>query len=295
MAMSMTGYGRGESQGNRYNFVVEAKSVNNRYLEVFVKLPKSINYLEEHIKQTLKTYVSRGKVEIFVKLNLIGSSESNAILDMDLAKNYKELLAQLDEGLALNTQIRSIDILRLPDVMKVTEVEFDKEELLNSLNMAIELCFTSLKNMRVLEGKQLRTDVISRCAILNKNILAIEKKAEGIEQEQRDRLMTKMTDVLSRFNVSVDEQRIVQEAAILADKANVTEELVRFKSHIEQLVSTANLEDEPVGRKLDFILQEMNREVNTIGSKSINMEITDYVIELKSELEKIREQIQNLE
>lgn len=295
MAMSMTGYGRGEFQGERYNFIVEAKSVNNRYLEVFVKLPKSINYLEEHIKQTLKSYVSRGKVEIFIRMNTVGTSESNVTLDMELAKNYHELLRQLDESLGLNCDPRAIDILKLQDVMKITEAELDEDELIEGLNQSINQCFNSLKDMRVLEGKQLRADVISRSKSLAKAISYIEAKAENIEQEQRDRLMAKMTDILSRFNVSVDEQRIVQEAAILADKANVTEEIVRFKSHIEQIVATASLENEPIGRKLDFILQEMNREINTIGSKSINMDITDYVIELKSELEKIREQIQNVE
>ncbi|MGL5439946.1 MAG: YicC/YloC family endoribonuclease [Filifactoraceae bacterium] len=295
MTMSMTGYGRGESFGSKYNFVVEAKSVNNRYLEIFVKLPKNINYLEEYIRQTLKTYVSRGKVEIFVKLNMLGSSESKVMIDSNLVMNYKTLLSQLDESLEFSSSVRSIDILRLPDVLKLTEAELDEGEILSSLNQAMELCFESLKKMRVLEGEQLKSDITLRCVNLSKYIDLIEEKAELIEQEQRDRLVVKMTDLLGRFSVSVDEQRIVQEAAILADKSNVTEELVRFKSHIDQLIGTVKLDSEPIGRKLDFIIQEMNREVNTIGSKSINMEITDYVIELKSELEKIREQIQNLE
>lgn len=294
MTISMTGYGRGEYLDERYHFTVEAKSVNNRYLDIQVKLPRKITYLEEYIKQTLKKYATRGKVDVYVKLELGNESDTKVSFDKALAKNYFDVLMGLEEITGSSSQVRAVDLAKFQDVVKLEEREVDQNEIKRCLDAAMDIAFSNFKDMRRIEGQKLKEDILERCDLLGVYFEKIEKLTENIELEYHQRLMTRLTDMLKNLGQNVDEQRVVQEAAILADKANITEEIVRFKSHILQLKDTLEEEDS-VGRKMDFILQEMNREVNTIGSKSSKIEITNIVVDLKCELEKIREQIQNIE
>ncbi len=293
MAISMTGYGRGEYLDEKYHFTVEAKSVNNRYLDVNIRLPRRINYLEEYVRQYLKKFVTRGKVDIYIKLELSDVSDVRVGYDPLVADGYMEVLREISEKYALTNQPTAIDLARLPDVIRIEENPFDDQELKDALAQALERAFVAIKEMREQEGERLKTDILQRCGVLECYLEKIEACASTIESEYREKLMTKMTDILSAVGCQAEEQRIVQEAAIIADKASITEELVRFKSHIIQIKEV--MRAEAVGRKMDFILQEMNREVNTIGSKSTKLEITNHVVELKSELEKIREQVQNIE
>lgn len=293
MASSMTGYGRGVFLNDQFHFIVEIKSVNNRYLDFNIKAPKKLGYLEEFIKQEVKQYISRGKVDIFIKLELCGQSDVKVRLDSALARNYIEILEQIESETGMSAQIRAIDLAKLQDVLRMEEEQTDEEALKEALKCALSQAAEAICAMRKLEGERLKSDILDRCSVILEALSHIEQSACTIEEEYRTRLIEKINDALSHLGQKADEQRVVQEAAIMADKSSITEEIVRFKSHVEQLLA---LMDQPsVGRKMDFLLQEMNREVNTIGSKSSKMDITYHVVEMKSELEKIREQVQNIE
>ncbi len=293
MATSMTGYGRGEYTDEKFHFVVEAKSVNNRYLDIIIKAPRKLNYLEEYIKQQVKRYISRGKVEVLIKMELYSDSNLKVNYDRQLAKDYLDIFNEMEKELGITNQLRVTDLAKFQDVIKLEESELDEEALKKALLIAMEQAFEAIKAMRDTEGKQLKQDILSRCEILSSTLAKIEESAQTIEIEYREKLTAKIRDVLNSLGYNADEQRIVQEAAIMADKSSITEEIVRFKSHISQLQEI--MDTDTVGRKMDFVLQEMNREVNTIGSKSTKVDITYHVVELKSELEKIREQVQNIE
>lgn len=293
MARSMTGYGRGEFLDEKYHFTVEAKSVNNRYLDINVKMPRRISFLEEYVRQHLKQYVTRGKVEIFIKLELGSLSDTKVGYDSLIAKGYLEALDKMSDEFGLENKLSVLDIAKFPDVIRLEENALDEDELKAALTAAMEEAFAAIRRMRELEGEGLKRDILSRCDILVEYLEKIERSSQEIEIEYREKLLVRIQDVLDHFGYQADEQRIVQEAAIMADKSNITEEIVRFRSHIHQLREV--MDTESIGRKMDFILQEMNREINTIGSKSSRIEITNYVVELKSELEKIREQVQNIE
>ena len=293
MARSMTGYGRGEFLDEKYHFTVEAKSVNNRYLDINVKMSRRISFLEEYVRQHLKQYVTRGKVEIFIKLELGSLSDTKVGHDSLIAKGYLEALDKMSDEFGLENKLSVLDIAKFPDVIRLEENALDEDELKAALTAAMEEAFAAIRRMRELEGEGLKRDILSRCDILVEYLEKIERSSQEIEIEYREKLLVRIQDVLDHFGYQADEQRIVQEAAIMADKSNITEEIVRFRSHIHQLREV--MDTESIGRKMDFILQEMNREINTIGSKSSRIEITNYVVELKSELEKIREQVQNIE
>ncbi len=293
MAISMTGYGRGEYLDDKYHFTVEVKSVNNRYLDIGVKLPRKISYLEEFVRQYLKKYVSRGKIEIFIKLELSAVSDTKVGYDAQLAKGYIDALSSMENEFGLKNPLTVLDIAKFADVIRLEENQLDEEEIKNALSVALEQAFLAIKTMREIEGEKLKADILERCGLLSEYISRIEENADDIEKEYRTKLLGRLKDILENEGYQVDEQRVVQEAAIMADKSCITEEIVRFRSHIEQLREV--MDTETIGRKMDFILQEMNREVNTMGSKSTRIEITNYVVELKSELEKIREQVQNIE
>lgn len=293
MAISMTGYGRGEYLDEKYHFVVEAKSVNNRYLDIGIKLPRKISYLEEYVRQHLKRFVARGKVEVFIKLELSATGDTKVGFDERLGNEYIAVLREMASRFALPDAISVLDIARFPDVIRLEENLPDEEELKNALTKAMDISFEALKTMREKEGEELKLDILQRCEVLADHLDKIEEDSRDIEREYRKKLMTRISDILSEAGCDVDEQRIVQEAAIMADKSNITEEIVRFRSHIGQLEEV--MKTDTIGRKMDFILQEMNREINTIGAKSSKLEIIDHVVELKSELEKIREQVQNIE
>lgn len=295
MVMSMTGFGRGESKTEKYSFTVEIKTINHRYLDINIKLPRRISFLEEWIRQIIKKDILRGRVEVFIKMDMHGQSESKLSLDTELAKNYNDILHTIKKELDIEEKISLSTITRFPDIIKTTENEIDSDEIKNDLLSGLNSALKSLKDMRELEGRELVKDINNRLKILSGNIDIIEGLSSTVEEDYRQRLKLKMEEILKSFNVQPDEQRILQEAAIYADKSSITEEIVRFRSHILQLETITKNSGEAIGRKLDFLIQEMNREANTIGSKSSNIEITSKVVDIKSELEKIREQIQNIE
>lgn len=294
MIYSMTGYGRGVAENEEYILTVEMKSVNNRYLDIFVRMPRTIVNLEEPLKAQIKKKLSRGKFDVFVGLEFKEGIRKNLVLNSKLLEEYRNIHEQINENYGLTSSLRAMDLMKFPDVISASDMELKENALALLAKQATEQALNAILDMRRTEGERLKEDICQRCELLQQHIAYIEENSQTLEEEYRQRLREKLDTILEKSGYKADEQRIVQEAAILADKSCITEELVRFKSHINQLLHSFNTE-EPVGRKLDFVLQEMNREVNTMGSKSDRLDIVDRVVMLKSELEKIREQIQNIE
>ncbi|MGP1562464.1 YicC/YloC family endoribonuclease [Filifactor alocis] len=291
---SMTGYGRATAENTLCSITIEMKSINNRYLDIYVRMPRQIMRLEEKVKDMIKQEIQRGKLDVFVTLILKDGVDKKLTLNRRLAEEYITIAREVENQFSLSGGIRTMDLLKFPDVIAVAENEFDEQEILELLNTATRQAVSEMVEMRKKEGQALSKDISARCKILSENILHIESFADTLEEEYQEKLMEKMTVLLQKMSQNIDEQRIIQEAAILADRSSITEEIIRFKSHIAQLLDSLE-KSEPIGRKLDFIIQEMNREVNTIGSKSDKIDILDKVVMLKSELEKIREQVQNIE
>ena len=291
---SMTGYGRATAENTLCSITIEMKPINNRYLDIYVRMPRQIMRLEEKVKDMIKQEIQRGKLDVFVTLILKDGVDKKLTLNRRLAEEYITIAREVENQFSLSGGIRTMDLLKFPDVIAVAENEFDEQEILELLNTATRQAVSEMVEMRKKEGQALSKDISARCKILSENILHIESFADTLEEEYQEKLMEKMTVLLQKMSQNIDEQRIIQEAAILADRSSITEEIIRFKSHIAQLLDSLE-KSEPIGRKLDFIIQEMNREVNTIGSKSDKIDILDKVVMLKSELEKIREQVQNIE
>lgn len=294
MICSMTGYGRGISENEECSLVVEMKSINNRYLDIFVRMPRAMISLEEPLKNIIKKEISRGKLDVFVTLTFKEGLQKSLTLNSKLLDEYRNIHRTVSERYEISSQVRAVDLMKFPDVISVTDTEFIEESMTELLTNATEQAVSAIMEMRRLEGENLKVDIIQRCEILSRHIGYMEENVVSLEEEYREKLKEKITAILEKIGHQADEQRIVQEAAIMADKSCITEEIVRFKSHVQQLIQSLDME-EPVGRKLDFMIQEMNREVNTMGSKSDRLDIVDKVVILKSELEKIREQIQNIE
>ena len=293
MAKSMTGFGMGEYKDDKYNISVECKTINHKYLDVNPRLPRKVSFLEDRLRQLVKDYISRGRVDMFIKFDTVSSSGAKLVYDEDLAKQYFEILKRTKDGFDLKQEINPVEISKFPEIVSVTEAEDDEEILWNALREASEKALMSLSNMRKEEGTKLEKDIIERSNLLEKYIDDVERFSDTVVEDYRSRLNQRIGEILENPAL-VDEARLAQEVAIYADKSSITEEIVRFRSHINQLRNTI-VNDDSIGRKLDFLIQEMNREVNTIGSKSSAIDITNLVIQIKAELEKIREQVQNIE
>ncbi|KXZ39592.1 TIGR00255 family protein [Alkalithermobacter thermoalcaliphilus JW-YL-7 = DSM 7308] len=293
MAISMTGFGRGDYKDDKFHFIVETKTINHKYTDINIKLPRRISFLEEKIRSLVKEYIKRGRVDLFVKMEFIKESDITLTLDINLAKEYHKLLQTIKNELNVNDDISVLSIAKFPDVIKVQESEDDEDEIWKSLSIAIKDSLEKLKDMRLLEGERLSKDIQERCNLLKNYIDEIEKCSYNLVIEYKEKLRNRIKELLDD-TINIDEERISQEVAIFADKSNITEEIVRFKSHVDQITKTINKND-AIGRKIDFLIQEINRETNTIASKSSSLRISELVVEIKSELEKIREQIQNIE
>ncbi|MBR2675127.1 MAG: YicC family protein [Mogibacterium sp.] len=297
MIRSMTGFGRGEHTDEVSKVTVEIKAVNHRYLDIFVKMPRKYAFAEEQIKARIKSRLHRGKVEVNISVDNTGQSDSDIRLDRDLAAKYYEALRELESSFEFGEDSHvSLNILsRMPDVIKAVAAEEDEEAAALRLLKAAEKALDDFCEMREAEGAKLAEDLEQRAQTVANLRERIEERAPEIEKEYADKLRARVNDILEGV-YEVPEERIAVEAAIFADKANITEELVRLDSHISQLRSFLKSDgSEGIGKKIDFLIQEMNREVNTIGSKSNDREITSLMLELKSEIEKIREQVQNIE
>lgn len=287
----MTGFGRGEKEGTGKKFVVEIKSVNHRYSEIVVKLPRQYNLLEEHIRHLVQKCIKRGRVDVFVKEYEIGESNSKIQVDKELAMHYYKFLKDLADNMNISSNISIFELVNLPDVIKNEEVEENLDEVKVILSEAVQQALEQLILMRKQEGEQLYNDLKNRINIIMKIHEKISQKSPVVVEEYRERLHKRTVELLKE---QYDENRFAQEVLYFAEKSNITEELVRLKSHFEQFLNTLNSTG-AVGRKLDFIVQEMNRETNTIGSKANDLEIAHFVVEIKTEIEKIREQVQNIE
>ena len=292
MIKSMTGFGRCEIMEGSRKYTVEMKSVNHRYLDVSIKMPKKLYMFESAIRSELKNYASRGKVDIFITLE--DMSESNAVVkyNRELAREYMSYLEEMAEEFHLDNDIRVSSLSRYPEVLTMEEVDADEEELWKELKKAFQGAAEQFVASRVAEGEQLREDLIEKLDGMLDRVSFIEERSPQIVKEYREKLEAKVQELLG--DVKVDEARLLTEVAIFADKSCVDEEIVRLKSHVATTKSTL-LAGGDIGRKLDFIAQEMNREANTTLSKSNDLEISNCAIELKTEIEKVREQIQNIE
>lgn len=297
MIRSMTGFGRGEYADEMRKVTVEIRAVNNRYCDIFVKMPRRYNFAEDGIKAAIKEKLSRGKIEVSVTVDNLGTSDSDVRLDRDLAAKYYNALTELSEMFEVGDILGpSLSLLaKMPDVIRTAPAEEDEEEVARCLMAATVKAVDDICRMREAEGAKLVSDISARADIIADIHDRIEQRAPELEKEYAAKLRTRIEELLDGV-YEVPEERIALEAAVFADKANITEELVRLDSHIAQLRDfLSGRTDEPIGKKIDFLIQEMNREANTIGSKSNDTEITSMMLDLKAEIEKIREQVQNIE
>ncbi|MDD6262800.1 MAG: YicC family protein [Clostridiales bacterium] len=292
MVKSMTGYGRSQTVFGNKTLTVELKSVNNRFFDCSVRCPKMYMYLEEPIKSDIKASgVSRGKIDVFVGIEY-AAGDISISLNETAAAMYVKSITELSEKLELKNDISAMRIATLPDVFSVAKIEEDRDELLAQVRSVLSQALSSYNAMREAEGSRLAADILEKGEIIGGMKDSVSARMPGIVAEYRSKLASRMTEVLGESGVT--EQRILAEAAIFADRTATDEETVRLTSHLAQLREIL-IGGGAVGRKLDFLVQEINREINTIGSKANDLEVTGLVLNMKSELEKIREQIQNLE
>ena len=297
MIRSMTGFGRGEYVDDVRKVTVEIKTVNHRYLDIYVKMSRKYSFAEDKIKARIKEGLGRGKAEVSVMVDNFGISDADVRLDKDLAGKYTKALSELgSEFCSEEASGITLSLLaRMPDVINTTPAEEDEEEILKCLLDATDKAVRDITEMRETEGKKLADDLNARADIVADIRSRIETRAPEIEKEYAAKFKARVEELLDGV-YEVPEERIALEAAVFADKANITEELVRLESHIGQLRTfLSGTGNEPIGKKMDFLIQEMNREANTIGSKSNDKEITSMMLDLKAEIEKIREQVQNIE
>ena len=292
MIKSMTGYGRAVETVNGREFTVELRSVNNRYLDCSVKMPRSLSFAEEAVKQAVKQSVSRGKVDVFISVKSENSDDTRISLNASVLEGYLSAMRQMVTEFGVRDDISVSTVSRLPEVFTVEKPEVDEEQLKADLMGVVAKALAGYDAMRITEGKALDADLRSRGNTIAELVSQVEAGNAQTVIDYRARLENKLKEVLA--NTSIDESRILTEAAIFADKVAVDEETVRLRSHLQQM-NTMLTAGGAVGRKLDFLLQEMNREANTIGSKCTDVRLARIVVDIKAELEKIREQTQNIE
>lgn len=292
MIRSMTGYGSAEEILGGRNIRVEIKSVNHRYFEYTARVPRSCGFLEDRLKRLLSGTISRGKVEVGVTIQTVEGVDEEISINRDVVKNYVEALRSVKNEFDLTDDLSLSSIAKLPDVFTVVKAETDEEALWSDIESVAKKALAAFVEGREAEGERLKADVLQKIAFIEEKVSFIEERSPETVKEYRARLYDKMREVLE--NNQIDEGRILQEAAVYADKVAVDEETVRLRSHMQELRKTLD-KSEPIGKSLDFRIQEVNRETNTIGSKCSDAAIADTVIEMKNTIEKIREQIQNIE
>ena len=293
MIKSMTGFGRCEvSEGDR-KFTVEMKGVNHRYLDANIRMPKKLNFFDSAIRTVLKQYVTRGKVDIFITYEDLTENQVALKYNESLAKEYLDAFKKMEETFGLENDIRVSTVSRCPEVLRMEEQAADEDELWKGLKKALEGALKQFVETRGIEGENLKNDIIAKLDGMSEKVACIEVRSPEIVAEYRAKLEEKVKELLA--DTQMDEGRIAAEVVIFADKICTDEEVVRLKSHIAHMKETFATEENGIGRKLDFIAQEMNREANTILSKANDIEVSNYAIDLKTEIEKVREQIQNIE
>ena len=292
MIKSMTGFGRSTYENEGREYIIEIKSVNNRFTDINIKMPRNVNYLEEKIRKQILSNISRGKVEVSIQLNNNSDLGKKINLNTDIAKKYVEELKKLSEETNIIDNINIMDVARFPDVLNIRIDEEAEEVIEKELFTALDSAIDSFLDMRQKEGSKIKVDLENRIEVIKRKIEQISSISAGLVDEYVVKLETRIKELL-KTDV-VDQTRLAQEVVIYSDKCSVEEEITRLKSHISQFLNLLN-ENIAIGKKLDFLIQEMNRETNTIGSKANNLEITNFVVDIKTELENIREQIQNIE
>ena len=292
MIRSMTGFGRAQASVEGYNITVEIRSVNHRYFEFYAKLPRAYAFLEEKVKALLSTGISRGKVECSIQLESTANESVVVSVNEPLAKGYVDAVKEISEKFGISEDLTALSVARFSDVLSISKAPIDEDELWAKVSPVVSEALAGFVSMRETEGKRLSDDVLSRADTILDNVSYIEERSPETVKLYSEKLLERMKNVLGE--TQIDEARILTEAAIYADKIAVAEETVRLRSHIDQLHEML-ASNEAVGRKLDFLVQELNREANTIGSKAQDVDIARRVIDIKAEVEKIREQIQNIE
>ncbi len=292
MIRSMTGFGRGQDTIDGLSIVVEIKSVNHRYYEYNSRLPRAYNFLDEKLKNYLQQRISRGKVDVFVQIDTLETASSEVSVNFALAESYLQALRELGERYGVRDDISVTNLARYPDILTVRQAAVDEDTVWAAVQQVTDAALDRFVAMREQEGARMREDILSRAETILQAVAAVEERSPQTVREHMDKVTARMRELLD--GAAVDEARLLNEAAIYADKIAVAEETVRLRSHIDQLGRMLG-SGEAVGRKLDFLVQEMNRETNTIGSKCSDLELTRIVVDIKAEIEKIREQIQNIE
>ena len=291
MLKSMTGFGRAEKSVDGFNVKINLKSVNHRYMDITIKLPKYYTFLEDSIRQAASKYISRGKVEVYISLERTEGSDKKIVLDRQVAENYINALKSLKKS-GLRDDVKISTIAQYHDIFKVETDAADEEYIAGLISEVFDAAAEDFVNMRIAEGKNMEADILSHLDRLYEDLCLVEERYPKIIEEYRLKLENRIRDILEDKNV--DEARLLTEAAIFAERSDIGEETVRLRSHIKEFKNAINT-DQPIGKKLDFMIQEMNRETNTMGSKANDVEISKIIVDMKSEIEKIREQIQNIE
>lgn len=292
MLKSMTGFGRAVEEIDGYVITVEIKSVNHRYFDFSSRIPRQYGFLDDKLKSYINSKVSRGKVECYVSVEALDTEDAAVVINKTLASAYVKALKELSEEYSLNEDFDTAFVSRLPDVFVLKKADEDEEKIWQLVKYVTDEAIEKFIQMRAVEGSKMKEDVASRAEYILDCVSFIEERSPQTVKEYNDKLVERVHEIIG--DVSLDEQRIIQEVAIYADKVAVAEETVRLRSHIAQLKTFLESE-EPIGRKMDFLVQEINRETNTIGSKANDVEIARKVVDIKAEVEKIREQIQNIE
>lgn len=289
---SMTGFGKSKLEINGRSYSIEIKSVNHRYNDINVKLPRSISFYENEIKKVIAKKISRGKIDVFIDYTNYTNEGKNVVINKELAKIYIQQLKTLAVEEQLDSIINVTEISKMPDVLQLKVEEGENDVILNELLQCLNTALDNFVSMRSTEGERIKEDLIKRANHIKAMVMEISENTTGLIEEYVVKLSERIKEILKTD--IVDETRIAQETVIFADKSSIQEELTRLDSHIQQFENILNSSGS-IGKKLDFIIQEMNREANTIASKSVKLEITNLVIEIKTELEDIREQVQNIE
>lgn len=292
MVKSMTGFGRAVEEIDGYIITVELKSVNHRYFEFNLRCPRQYGFIEDKIKSFVNSRVSRGKVECYVGIEALNTESCEVVVNNTLASAYIKAIGEISDNYSLKNDLSAVTVSRFPEVLVVKKAEEDEEKIWNMVKGVTDTAIDKFIEMRETEGKKMYDDVYSRTCTILETVSFIEERSPQNVKEYNDKLVERVHELIG--DVSLDEGRIIQEVALFADKVAVAEETVRLRSHIEQLREFLNSDNE-IGRKMDFLVQEINRETNTIGSKCSDVQIARKVVDMKSEIEKIREQIQNIE
>lgn len=291
MIKSMTGFGRGKYENEGRSYTVEIKSVNHKYSDISVRLPKFLNNVEDKIRKRINLNISRGKIDVFVNFENYSSKGTTIRVNKELAKEYIKELKELAEETGIEFDLEAFDVARLPEILKIEDTQ-DEDKIANELMIAVDDAIEKFVDMRSIEGKKLIEDLLVRIDIIKSKVKEVKKYSGTLVEDYMKKLQARVKELLG--DTEIDEARLNQEIVIFSDKSSIEEELTRLDSHIEQFI-TLTKQSSPIGKKMDFLVQEMNREINTIGSKANCLNITNLVIELKTEVENVREQIQNIE